>query len=674
MIVERNNRYFVDTREFKEIRKNPFIAAVLSVFLGIFGVHRFYLKRKGSGFIFLIVLVMSSGAPILVDILLILSFVEAIYYVTRGVLLLKEKYTYKSNDVKRGKEINEKPTVKIIDVTNIKTIKIPREEKIVDEDHNDWLRKLELPYERSIMSVAQVKDETLKLYEKLCNYLDKELRKKDSSLNKEIKRIYARGGYYDNILYTIYCISEGHVTKTYSGNYDFYDPEYSYEIIEYYFGRDFREKIYIKAQELEKGIAAPKGETLIHFNLTEDGLPRRWWDNDGRLRRDRDFNDKEVNILNATPRRSTVIWNIYNARKQIISLYLLIWECIVSGLEKDIKWVNKNKDNLTEIISTKNIYYPDYENGNILASLIKISENTIRELVPNTQVLNVSNEEENIKKYLPKEIVSDINNRIVEFKREISSKEIEKILVEMIDENPKDWKAKVERILIADTSVRAGLLIDYRNDENFIRIAKEIIKKIDDEDILLLALYGIGLQEKLSSKNNKLLESILHPTNIQKFNVIQNKKDELSKELLGQLLELKEPIRKKIELDMSKVEVSKKELRETVNIVKDYIGEDEMELVVEAQGEIIVEDNNDDKSEFKYTEFLIRILDSGSICIEDGKKIAMDYGILFNAFISDINRELYEYIQDQTIIIEDDLIKIDDFYVDMVRELIVNEI
>lgn len=674
MIVERNNRYFVDTREFKEIRKNPFIAAVLSVFLGIFGVHRFYLKRKGSGFIFLIVLVMSSGAPILVDILLILSFVEAIYYVTRGVLLLKEKYTYKSNDVKRGKEINEKPTVKIIDVTNIKTIKIPREEKIVDEDHNDWLRKLELPYERNIMSVAQVKDETLKLYEKLCNYLDKELRKKDSSLNKEIKRIYARGGYYDNILYTIYCISEGHVTKTYSGNYDFYDPEYSYEIIEYYFGRDFREKIYIKAQELEKGIAAPKGETLIHFNLTEDGLPRRWWDNDGRLRRDRDFNDKEVNILNATPRRSTVIWNIYNARKQIISLYLLIWECIVSGLEKDIKWVNKNKDNLTKIISTKNIYYPDYENGNILASLIKISENTIRELVPNTQVLNVSNEEENIKKYLPKEIVSDINNRIVEFKREISSKEIEKILVEMIDENPKDWKAKVERILIADTSVRAGLLIDYRNDENFIRIAKEIIKKIDDEDILLLALYGIGLQEKLSSKNNKLLESILHPTNIQKFNDIQNKKDELSKELLGQLLELKEPIRKKIELDMSKVEVSKKELRETVNIVKDYIGEDEMELVVEAQGETIVEDNNDDKSEFKYTEFLIRILDSGSICIEDGKKIAMDYGILFNAFISDINRELYEYIQDQTIIIEDGLIKIDDFYVDMVRELIVNEI
>ena len=46
-----------------------------------------------------------------------------------------------------------------------------------------------------------------------------------------------------------------------------------------------------------------------------------------------------------------------------------------------------------------------------------------------------------------------------------------------------------------------------------------------------------------------------------------------------------------------------------------------MELVVEAQGETIVEDNNDDKSEFKYTEFLIRILDSGFICIEDGKKL-----------------------------------------------------
>lgn len=674
MKVEKNNRYFVDTTEFKKIKRNPFIAALLSFFLGMLGAHRFYLKRKITGFIFLIMILFatSNDIPALAFISMILSFIEGIYYVTRGALLLKEKYTYNPDSTVIQGEIDEKSKVEIIDVTDIKPIKISREKEIESKDHNQWIKRLELPYERSIMTVGQVKDETIKFYEKLCNYLDDELRKNKSSFNKEIKRLNARGGYYDNILYTIYCISEGHVTKAYSGNYNYYDPDYSYKILESHLGRDIKNKIFIKAQELEKSVAPPKGETLLRFNLTGGGLPRRWWDMDGKLRDDIEFNNREVNILNATPQRNTVIWDIYSARKQIISLYLLLWECIFNGLEKEIKWTNKKKDNLKKIINGENMYYADYENGNILASLIKISENAIREVVPNTQVLNVVNEQESIKKYLPNEVVIDINNRIIEFKDNIHSKEIEEILVEMIAENPNDWKLKAERILIADITTRVNILIDYRNDENFIKIAKEIIKKIDDEDILLLALYGIELQEKLGQKNNKLLESILYPANIPNYKEILNNKEELSQELFEQLIELKDPIRKKIELDMNKVEVTKKELNETVNIVKEYIGEDDEEVIVVAQDEAIVE-NNDDKSDFKYSEFLNKILDSGSMDIEDGKKIAMDNGTLLNAFISEINRELYEHIQDQTVIIEDDYIKIDDFYVDIVRELMVNE-
>lgn len=673
MRERKNNKYFVSTTEFKETKKNPLIAALLSFFLGILGVHRFYLKRKITGFIFLITMLFatSNDIPILAFILMLLSFVEGIYYVTRGALLLKEKYTYNSDATVKESEIDENHKYEIIDVTDIKPIKIPRE--IENKGHNQWIMKLELPYERSIMTVCQVKEETIKFYEKLCNYLDDELRKNKSSFNKEIKRLNARRGYYDNILYTIYCISEGHVTKAYSGNYNYYDPDYSYKILESHLGRDIKDKIFSKAQELEKDVAPPKEETLLRFNLTEGGLPRRWWDVDGKLRSDIEFNDKEVNILNATPQRNTVIWNIYSARKQIISLYLLLWECIFNGLEGEIKWTKRKKDNLKKIISGKNMYYADYENGNILASLIKISENAIREVVPNTQVLNIVNEQESIKKYLPNEVVSDINNRIIEFKSDNNNnKKIEEILVEMIVENPNDWKVKVERILMADISARVNILIDYRNDENFIKIAKEIIKKIEDEDILLLALYGIELQEKLSQKNNKLLESILYSSNIHNYKEILNNKEELSQELLGQLIELKDPIRKKIELDMNKVEVTKKELSETVNIVKEYIGEDDEEVIAVAHDEAIVKED-DDKSGFKYSEFLKKILDSGSMDIEEGKKIAMENGTLLNSFVSEINRELYGHIQDQTLIIEDDYIKIDDFYVDIVRELMVNE-
>lgn len=691
-----NNKYFVHVKEFKEKKKSPFIAAILSFFFGMFGIHRFYLKRKITGTILLITLVFAVIKDILALalVLMLLSFIEGIFYVTRGILLLKEKYTEKLEDnldvtIKKDDRnistdvetidvavkkdyLKTNIDVEIIDVTDIKPITIPRINELENKHYNQWTKKLELPYERRIMTVGQVKDETIKFYEKLCDYLDDELRKNKSSINKEIKRLNARGGYYDNILYTIYCISEGHVTKAYSGNYNYYNPDYSYRILESNLGRDIRNKIFNKAQELEKNVAPPNDETLLRFNLTKSGLPRRWWDIDGKLRADIEFNKKEVNILNATPQRNTIIWNIYSARKQIINLYLLLWECISIGLEKDIKWTKKKKDNLKKIVNGESIYYADYENGDILASLIKILENAIREAVPNTQILNVVNEQESIKKYLPNEVVIDINNRIIDFKNNVNLKEIEGILIEMITENPDDWKTKVERILIADVNTRANILINYRDDENFTKIAKEIIKKIHDEDILLLALYGIELKEKLSQKNNKLLENILHSANIHNYKEILNTKKELSEELFEQLIELKDPIRKKIKLDMSKVEVTKKELNETVNIVKEYIGENDEKVTVVMQDEAIVENNNDN-SDFKYSNFLNKILDSGSMDIEDGKKFAMSNGTLLNVFISEVNRELYDYTQDQTLIIEDDYIKIDDFYVDIVRELIANE-
>lgn len=48
----------------------------------------------------------------------------------------------------------------------------------------------------------------------------------------------------------------------------------------------------------------------------------------------------------------------------------------------------------------------------------------------------------------------------------------------------------------------------------------------------------------------------------------------------------------------------------------------------------------------------------------------MDQGLFLNVFINNINDELFEYINDQTLVIEDDRILIDEFYEQMVKELI----
>ena len=55
----KKENYFVSITEFKEINRNPLMAGILSMFLGMFGIHRFYLKRKLTGAIFCVLSVSS---------------------------------------------------------------------------------------------------------------------------------------------------------------------------------------------------------------------------------------------------------------------------------------------------------------------------------------------------------------------------------------------------------------------------------------------------------------------------------------------------------------------------------------------------------------------------------------------------------------------------------------
>lgn len=701
MRFNKKTSYFISAVEFKEINKNPFVAGILSIILGMFGIHRFYLRRKLTGVIFCVIFIYSLefDRTYLAAILMVISIIEGIVYIVRGVVLLKEKYANEKiqknkyvgelkspvNEEKGNVHIKEKITktskkeemgeLKIIEVSNVEPSKIPKENEFDSVLKTNWIKRLDLPYERNIMKVSQVKEETINLYKHLCNFIDRELKDNKNSLNRESKRIEIEDGRYNNILYTIYCISEGHVTKAYSGNYDYYNPELSYSILEDHLGKNLKDKVFNEAEKLAECVSSPNGETMKYFNLTKTGLPIEWWDTDGRFRINREFNGKELNILRATPRRGTKVWEIYEVKKQIIVLYLDIWKVILNGLKEKLKWEKKIKITLKGIIDGKYICFEDYENGGVLASLIKISENTIREVMPNTQILNISKEKDNIKGYLPSELVKDINDRIIEYKENVTEEEIKEILTGMIENDPDDWKLKVEKVLMAENNKRTDILIDYRENENFINMAKKIIKDTEDENLLLICLYGIGREENLSQRNARLLKNIIHPSNISVYKNILQSGEVLSLDLSNRLMELKNPIRKKIELDMDKVEESKEELNETVEILKEYIGdeEDNEELEEEDFKEKNLKEEYNDKLEFKYEDFLKLILNMGSIGVEKGKKIAMDNGTFLNAFISDVNRELYEHIQDQAIVIEDDFIKIDDFYVDTIKELMDNE-
>ncbi len=815
MIVEfkKKEKYLLSIEEFREIKRNPFIAGILSVFLGILGIHRFYTKRYLTGFIFLISTIASleMGEAMLAVIIMMLTFFEGIVYIVKGFISLKYKYIevknkktkkiqgivnenitnskdnttdmisyessnrklepeeYIENNIEKdlvekkvitngsvknitsnvdklsvkeaSKEISfsEKKENKILDTNgtdkresigknlvsstisdknvdstlskNKLVVSEDREEpykvRCITENHekhtdleekktiekhdtevtiiqknkglieDNWIEKLSIPYERKVMRVAQVKKETLKFYEKLCNFIDEELKKIGSSLNKEKNKISEKNGPYNNILYTFYCISEGHVTKVYNGNNIYYDPDYSYRILEKNMGKNIREKVYTLSNELEKGLPLASSDTKKFFHREENEFEAKIWDIDGSLRKDIEFSDFEIYILDRMPLRNTVVWNFESVKKQIIIVYLDIWKIISEGLESNIKWKNKSKRELKSIKNQiNNRYYFNNEFSKFLSSLVKLSENAVRSIMPNTQVLDTSREKKIIKEYLPQKIVEEIENKIIEFKEKIDDEAMEKILLEMINKEQGNVNIKVKYILMQDLSRQISILNKYNKSDELLDILKGIVNETDDESLLLVSLYGINAREKLSNKNNQLLKKLIHPGNKLRYNEILNSKEKLSPELLKKLIELREPIRKKIELDMKKVELSKKELSETVEIVKDFIGDKEesqseetLKTLEETLEEEIIEVENELDLKIKHKEFIKEII-AGSMSVDKANKIAMDNGSLLNSFISDVNKELYEYIEDQAIIVEDDYIKIDDFYIDLVKELV----
>lgn len=120
---------------------------------------------------------------------------------------------------------------------------------------------------------------------------------------------------------------------------------------------------------------------------------------------------------------------------------------------------------------------------------------------------------------------------------------------------------------------------------------------------------------------------------------------------------------------------------ETVSIVEDFLSDSDALPYEEVPREdIITEDDRKVSQKSKEDEglsisetsktFLKLILEEGSLGEDDASQIALEYGKILNSFIGDINEELFDYIDDQTLINEDGKISIDSFYVEMIKEII----
>ncbi len=134
---------------------------------------------------------------------------------------------------------------------------------------------------------------------------------------------------------------------------------------------------------------------------------------------------------------------------------------------------------------------------------------------------------------------------------------------------------------------------------------------------------------------------------------------------------------KKIDLNLEKVKVTKEKFVETVNILEEYLKEENEEADIskiynEEQKDIVVENKEQEKIENfqdnKIKEVLKIIVETQKMKESDLKNYAKEKNMSLNAYIDFINKEVYDIANDQVIILENNTVKIDEFYIDDIKE------
>ena len=591
----------------------------------------------------------------------------------------EEKTLINNNSNNEKKDNNYIKEDDIINVTNFKEERIDYTEFKNEKTEiiNNWKFELDKTIWNyySELKIPILKGEIIELYNKICETADIELRKKKKSLIKEIIKV-KKGNYYfrEKIFNDIFSGTIQVINGEYRGNKRNINENYYFRDFFDIIGENINKIIINEINAYLKELPRLNTEIIEYYNLTPNGLPYRYWDKNGKFREEHKFSELEQRILEKTSFRQTKIWNNYEAKKQMILLYLDEWKIIEERVKTEEKLKKKSKKIINAILNLQDYGYFEYNEIEGLYAILKIVENKIRSFIPNYKILEVEKELESIKKFFPKSMSNELLENIENFK--ISKEKIKSILDYEIKNYPKDWKLKLGYIELFNEK-KINLIIRFNNDENLEKIIKELLKKEQNSDDKLFYLFLLNKKRELKKTEVKMLEKIISANRFQDYKKLLDKDNEITQKIYEELKLLKFQKMKKIDLNLEKVKVTKEKFAETVNILEEYLKEENEEADIskicnEEQKDIVIENKEQEKIENfqdnKIKEVLKVIIETQKIGENDLKNYAKEKNMSLNAYIDSINKELYDIVNDQVIILENNTVKIDEFYIDDIKE------
>lgn len=469
-----------------------------------------------------------------------------------------------------------------------------------------------------------------------------------------IKLGFAGKKIISNDLYNqIYMLARDYVNSFYDPNFD-RKTERIYENLGKFLDKETISNLRKSANDFIKKIPRANEETIAYYDLTANGKQKVFWDEDGSLREKYKFDLDQERALASISKRNNILWENDDLKNLTINLYL-----------KSLKLVfDDDKINTDILVSYQKPYTLSRK---LLDALLIISEANVR----NIFVFLSGIQTESAIELLIENKASEILDRIMDYQRtilfDLKDKEVSQIYLKYFKENPNKLTELTRFIETLDIDKEIEIIENFKKEKNFYKILNSIIKS-KTPTLRIIALYYI-YKNKLNKKaHDKILFRIIREEN---YNLFLNLVDEneIDIDLIAEILKLDKIQPKRISLDDNKIAKSRKALKSTVETISQFVGEEENieenDKFPEKEEEI--DDNNISKSS---RDFLKLLIEKGSISEDEARKIAQDQALFLNIFIKEINDELYNYINDQTIIIEDGNVLIDEFYLDMVKEYI----
>lgn len=489
---------------------------------------------------------------------------------------------------------------------------------------------------------SQVKSQSLKLYINFARKIDKSLK-------------ISKSPYFYNQLYIL---ARDYVE-------DFIDPYHEKKTKRIYrnllslTGQNLEETLKLSADNFLKNFPELSSEVIEFYNPTPSGKVAVFWDPDGSLREKYDFTkDEERAILQLSQRRN-VLWSSPSISDLTINLFL-----------KSLKLSFTNEDVDTDVLKT---YSRPYTlSKNILDSLLIITEANVRTYFSFLTEIKTQKSIDMLLENQCDDILRIFMDYQLTYLDNLKDSKIEEIYLAYLKENPQrstDIAAFIASLSL-DRQVAVLKLFELKN--NYGEILSNLLKN-DFIPVRVLALVYIFKNKIEKSKDKKALFEIIREENFEEFLSLIKDRD-FDIDLLKEILDLKKLRAKRINLDKKLVKKSRRDLSKTVETINDFVGSDE-DFVPEVEKEKARDEKSeslsiDGKISQMTRKILEQILNRGSISKDEATNMALAEGLFLNVFINNINEELYEFTNDQTLIIEDDRVFIDEFYEQMVKELI----